>query len=204
MWNYDNSLFESLNFDGIDHETLVNSILLSGGEFEVLYSNLEFMKSAISFWAKKNAWTIKKWVKALELEYNPIENYDRQEEWTDARTGQGITNSTSTSDGGHTLNTHSESTDETGKSAFDSSEYSPYEKNHDSTTSEDKNLYNENTVNNNAYENSDDTSHIGRVHGNIGVTTSQQMLEAELKLARFNLYQQIADLFINEFCIMIY
>ena len=47
-------------------------------------------------------------------------------------------------------------------------------------------------------------THNGRVHGNIGVTTSQQMLQSEIDVARFNIVQQITDLFLQEFCIMIY
>ena len=44
----------------------------------------------------------------------------------------------------------------------------------------------------------------GRLHGNIGVTTSQQMLQSELDIAKWNIYEQITDLFLNEFCIMVY
>lgn len=44
-----------------------------------------------------------------------------------------------------------------------------------------------------------DSIHKGRMHGNIGVTTSQQMLESELKIARFNLIKQISDVFIKDF-----
>lgn len=40
--------------------------------------------------------------------------------------------------------------------------------------------------------------------GNLGVTSSQKMLTEELEVQRFNLIQQITDLFLNEFCIMIY
>lgn len=42
------------------------------------------------------------------------------------------------------------------------------------------------------------------MYGNIGVTTSQQMLEAELNIRKWNIYEKIADMFISEFCIMIY
>ena len=48
------------------------------------------------------------------------------------------------------------------------------------------------------------TIHEGRIHGNIGVTTSQQMLEAELKIAEWNIYEHITDLFLSEFIIPIY
>ena len=50
----------------------------------------------------------------------------------------------------------------------------------------------------------DTTSINSRTHGNIGVTTSQQMLQSELDIAKWNIYEQITDLFISEFCIMVY
>lgn len=40
--------------------------------------------------------------------------------------------------------------------------------------------------------------------GNVGVTTSQQMVEAELKLRYFNLYQRISDIFVDELCVRVY
>lgn len=41
-------------------------------------------------------------------------------------------------------------------------------------------------------------------HGNIGVTTSQQMLESERELVKFNIYDYIADSFHSEFCLYLY
>lgn len=46
--------------------------------------------------------------------------------------------------------------------------------------------------------------HTVRAYGNIGVTTSQQMLEAERQVVQFNVYDFIADSFHNEFCLMLY
>lgn len=42
------------------------------------------------------------------------------------------------------------------------------------------------------------------IHGNIGVTTSQQMLEAEIKVQLFSIYDTIAELFVDENCVCIY
>ena len=36
LYNYDSTIFDSLNFNGVDRDILVNSILQNGGEFEVL------------------------------------------------------------------------------------------------------------------------------------------------------------------------
>lgn len=46
---------------------------------------------------------------------------------------------------------------------------------------------------------------VGRMHGNIGVTTSQQMLESEIDLrVKYNMLQIISDSFRENFCIQIY
>ena len=47
----------------------------------------------------------------------------------------------------------------------------------------------------------EDTKH---EYGNIGIMTTQQMLEAEQKLALFNIYEIISKEFIKKFCIMVY
>lgn len=44
----------------------------------------------------------------------------------------------------------------------------------------------------------------GRAYGNIGVTTSQQMVKASLDLYEWNLYQHMIDLFKTELLIPIY
>lgn len=72
------------------------------------------------------------------------------------------------------------------KSAYDSTTLTPYDK---VETSDSGNSF--------------DTRN-GHTYGNIGVTTSQAMLKAELDIAEWNIYEHIKDLFMQEFCIMIY
>ena len=54
------------------------------------------------------------------------------------------------------------------------------------------------------------TSHTGKDetdvhrHGNIGVTTSQQMLKSELDIQAWNCYEHICDVFIKEMCVAVY
>jgi hypothetical protein len=40
--------------------------------------------------------------------------------------------------------------------------------------------------------------------GNIGVTTTQQMIKEEREMALFSIYDTIADSFIKHFCIALY
>ena len=46
--------------------------------------------------------------------------------------------------------------------------------------------------------------HSGHRYGNQGVTMSQQMLQAELDVQRWNIYEHMTDLFIQDFCIAVY
>ena len=88
LYNEDSTIFDLLNVpEELNKDTLVNNILLRSGEFEVLYPDPDFMKFSIG--AFSNAWqaTFERWVNALSLEYNPLENYDRKEDWTDTRNG---------------------------------------------------------------------------------------------------------------------
>lgn len=83
-------------------------------------------------------------------------------------------------------------------SAYNSSDYSPSEENVSSASQTDVN----NSTSNSTTENISSNKRIGRVHGNIGVTTSQQMLQSELDVASWNLYQHITDIFAKEFLLM--
>ena len=231
--NIEQSLFDNLTVpEGIDKDTLVDNILLEGGEFEVLYGNPEFVRNAIGVWSKKWQRTFEKWVAVLAIDYSPLENYDRIEDWEDqlnkgvstsARRDSGNTRTFNNQDkrtidteDKRTLDTTRTSEDEV--SAFDSSAYQPSSK---STTDDDgtdtlthsgtdtmdysgtiKDEFGEGTSGNEK-ENSKSV-HGGRVHGNIGTMTTQKMLEDEINVQRFNLIDQITDLFLQEFCIMVY
>lgn len=229
MKAYNNDLFGLLNLPpGIDKDTLVNNIMLRGGEFEVVYSNPDFYKSAIGLWSNKHYRTFEKWINALTIDYNPLENYDRMEEWSDA--GSRI-NTGTVSDSGTITNTGTQSTEATGKDNFkgsgnstSSDEISAYNSNSfqndkknttNSSNSSETNTTNRNTRTDNLSESNSNTrtdnlsektnsNRKGRAHGNIGVTTSQQMLQSELDIAKWNIYEQITDLFLSEFCIMVY
>lgn len=240
--SYENKgLFDYLTLpDGIDKDTLCSNILQRGSEFEAQYPDPDYMRVSVGMWAKKWFWTFERWVRAINTEYNPLENYDRYESWKDNNTHKDTTNNThkdndtinsnrditnkQLSESNSTMRT--DTTDiaevEQTKSAYDSGSYSPYEKTNTrdnvsetsnvhtttntNTTNNDK--YNEsrgnngeyNTVNNGDYEN----VHEGHLHGNIGVTSAQDMLTQELNVAYFNLYERITDIFLTEYTIPIY
>lgn len=191
--NYDPTLFDNLVIpEGIDRETLIDNILLKSDEFEVIYADFDFNKSLIGLLSKKWYRTIEKWYAALQLEYNPIENYDRYEEYTDKGISSGNVSAHDTTQAS------GNGTTQTDVSAFDSSGYQPKDKVSSNSGSTSKADSSSESTNNTVNE------HTGHLHGNIGVTTSQQMLQSELDIALFNLYDRIAMLFVAELVIPIY
>ena len=189
LYNYDSTLFDGLELpEGIDKDAVVNNILLEAADCEVLYPNLDFFKLQIAYFSKKYARTFTKWYEALEIEYEPLENYDRIENWNDSGNSKTTPNLTTTNRPGTTTTSN--------VSAFDSSSMQP-----------DTSVVTSGTDTTTQTGNSASqfgNKHEGRIHGNIGVTTSQQMLQSELDIAKWNLIQQITDLFLNEFIIMVY
>ena len=118
-------------------------------------------------------------------------------------------------------------TRETQVSAFDSSVYQPSEQVTDSRTNrEDEKTtsgsYKDSTTHGHTetytngrkdettYGKVDTVTHTGtegyssHIHGNIGVTTSQQMITSELELRRFDIYTDIAARFEHEFIVQVY
>ena len=189
---------------GIDRSKLINTILMNGAEFEVLYPDMTYFQFLTGVWSDKWQHTMDRWIKALSIDYNPLENYDRMEDWIDADSRQDKTDRMDSSfnttigwrDYGNT-DTHN-------VSAYDASTLQP--KDEDSVSGGELNETGNQNMNNGSSksDSSGNSMHTGRTHGNIGVTTSQQMLESELDIARFNIYNEIADLFLQEFCIYTY
>ena len=182
-------LFQNMKIPaGIDRKDLINNILEQGAAFEILYPDFEYLQFSIGAWSKRWYRTMEKWLKALTVQYDPLNNYDRYEEWTD---NDNVSGKTETSAG---VNTTGQ--DELSVTAYDSDQYHNKEKTDSSGTSESTGSSETNT--------DAESKHSGHLWGNIGVTTSQEMLREELDVQKFNLIQQITDLFLTEFCIMVY
>lgn len=250
LYNYDQTIFDGLTFPaGIEKDIAVDEILVRAGEFETMYPDPVFLKSAITHWGRKHYRTFDKWVGALALEFDPLYNFDRMEEYTDTKSSQGSQNTSETENSTHGIQrsrgeaekeaqtgnsvsgTGSESDNNSeqkrGVSAYDdSATYQPREKQEDSgnssgsgtgyavnaaSTDRDR-TENEVTQEGTSREGGtqtttagvEQTTHTAHLYGNIGVTTSTQLLEDFLRVERFNIYEQIADIFADEFAIQVY
>lgn len=187
--NYDPHFWDGLSVaPGIDKDVLITTILMNGGEFEVLYSNPEFMKLLLPKWSQKWMHTMERWVKLINVDYAPLDNYDRHEEYTDETINSGTTEDKSTN--------NFNGTTEGKVSAFDSVDYQP----HDHTTAG-----NTSTLNGNVKSNSTGKlTHTSHMRGNIGTMSSQEMYLREQEVLKINMYDEIANLFLTEFVIAVY
>lgn len=189
LYTYDPTIFDNFHLPaGVDKDTLTDNLLCELAEFEVLYPNADFLKALIGAWSRKELPVWEKLLATTMFEYDPISNYDRTEEWSETRTGRAKTTGTSSA---------TDTADVASKVAgFNSEELV----NRDASTS-NATSSTQDEVNN---ENSDDTIKTGRAYGNIGVTTTQQMIEAERAVVAFNIYDYIINSFRSRFCLLIY
>ena len=209
MYNYDGTLFDGLTLPaGINKDVLIPEILRQCDEFEILYPNLDFLKAMIGNWSQKHYRTFEKWVEGLAEEFNPLHNYDRHEVYRDSHISNEVTD---TSDVNKSISSSQTSTSSNGNtnrnvSAYDASTMQPRE-NENSSSSGNGNGVSNNESNSNGSVNrvgNDVIQHEAHLYGNIGVTTSTQMLEDFLRVERWNIYEHIAELFVDEFCIRVY
>ena len=148
--------------------------------------------------------------------YEPIENYDRHEEWTDSpdmmRTSQSSGQDVNRAEAGQgTTTTNSGADTATNEvSAFNDASYSPNEKTtteYGGSTKVQSSGENRNTFEYGKGETSRETGqnkHSGRIHGNIGVTTSQQMIQSELELREQSFIDYCTGLFAHDLLLLIY
>lgn len=223
--NPEKSVFDDIKLPAdIDKETLIGAIMMRCQEFELLYHDPDFLTMAVRLWSMKHYRTFDKWCEALKIQYDPLYNYDRTEEYTDTHEGKfsnqsndnGTNGNTRTDDLTMTNNladtndvttTHSEKAYNDSNYVGTTQDVVDQDESHTGTVTNTGTVSDNATFNNNRTANGSDdykNIHKARLFGNIGVTTSQQMLQSELDIARWNLYEHIADLFCEEFCIMVY
>jgi len=152
-------------------------------------SNTNMVKQAsdyIALYGKSHKYEYDKLVDTLSLEYNPIENYSMTEKGTDTRTP----NITQTNKGKNTNTVGVDTAITTGKTTFDKSDSFI---NDTKTTNTGTNTDTQDIDTTVTTAGNEKTVHELTRSGNIGVTTSQQMIESERKLAMFS----VVDMFVK-------
>ena len=156
---------------------------------ENMTNNTNMIKQAsdyIALYGKSHKYEYDKLVDTLSLEYNPIENYSMTEKGTDTRTP----NITQTNKGLNKNTVGVDTSITTGKTTFDKSDSFI---NDTKTTNTGTNTDTQDINTTVTTAGNEKTIHEFTRSGNIGVTTSQQMIESERQLAMFS----VVDLFVK-------
>ena len=186
MYQYDPTLFDGVTLpEGMDKTLMVNQIIRQSGDLFPYYQAPPQVKSAITEWFTRRKDNFAKLWQGFTAEYNPIENYDRQED------------STETPNITHTLSNSGQdaSTNEADVQGYNGTDYVPNSRTKSSGTSSTNGTDTE----------SGTRTYTSRIHGNIGVTTSAPMLAGELALRKsMDLYALIAAEFETDNLIQVY
>lgn len=177
----------------LNKDVLINTILDKCSLYPPLYTDLTLLTMKINNFFLKHQNTFNKLYVACTIEYNMIDNYDRKESYTttdDQKVTDNAIYSSSTKQSG--LNSTLVSPDDSNNYVNDTRLES----------SDNSSLSSENNVTNTS---KNTRNHEFHAYGNIGVTTSQQMLDSELDIRpKLNIYEIIANFFFQEFVLFTY
>lgn len=157
----------------------------------VLLANIIYTKYGVK-WSKQ-------W-ETMHFEYNPISNYDMIEEMTNDETVHEFGHRINTTRSGNNSNTvedefSNNSETENKKAGFNSSDYQKdtqdITQNSGTQKSTQSGTNSETGSNTESGSNTDTRNYTLTRSGNIGVTTSQQMIESERNLWMWNFFEQI-------------
>lgn len=210
LYDYDSSIFTDIYVKGVSKEQLIEHFLISYGDLTPVYQDPKYLRRHVTSVARSLQWSIDHLWGITQLEYNPIENYDRMESWTDTGGGtfqKGKVDTEETFNKGSVTTTFRNVSDSTHMvAAFNSS--TPEVANADTTTNSgsDSQTFGADTshgsVTNGLDESTTSGTHEGRIHGNIGVTTSQQMMQAEIDLTKaYNFLDEVCKLYADRLLI---
>lgn len=185
LYRYDPTVFDELVLPetDVDRDDLIEALVLECADLEVLYPQPEVLRDAIGLWSRRR---LSNWVKlaeTLHYEYNPIHNYDRTETHERAT---GRTYSDTAEGNGTGTSTGS-------RNAYNSG-----------WTEQDKAVSSNSSTTERSGEQNEEEGITIRASGNIGVTTTQQMIEDERRVVGYNLTEAIIDEFKRRFCLLIY
>ena len=197
LYEYNEGIFDNLELpEGVDRDILIPEICTECSDFALLYPDYDFMRMLIGVWSKKEARIWAAMQESTELEYNPIENYDRQESIQRSITSS----STGSSTGSSSVTEQNSGTSTGSQTAFNSDNFKDTNKSTSqgsgSTTTQGSDS---------AQQSGTGTETVtSRVHGNIGVVTSQQMIASFREISNFSVYDFIVQSFKDRFCVQVY
>lgn len=190
-------IFDGVQFpEAVDRDLTIETICTQTAELSLVYVDPRQLKWLLTIWSKKRLHIWEELEKTLHYEYNPIHNYDRKEDRVldigrqlkaaqDRQTNTSTTlDSTETgSKSGYNSGSLVVSDETVTNSDQTSSLKDGLDTSEDETTKEGESIY---------------------ARGNIGVTSTQDLINQQREVVQFDIIQFIVEDFKSEFCVMVY
>ena len=184
LYNWDQTIFDNLALpQNVSREVVVYNTLYETQELECAIPDPDRLKEAIGNWSATMVYSWTKLQATLNLTYDPIANYDRTETETISHEETG----SDTSSGGDTTNGYTAGFNDAG--TYANVPASKTVSSLGSTVSSERDFTDSRTM---------------HARGNIGVTTTQEMITQEREVAQFNLINHIVNDIKNQFCLLVY
>lgn len=233
LYQYDQTLFDNLmlpeDFTADERTTLINNLLMECAELECVYPNFDFCKAAIGWWSKARLSVWEKLYASTMFDYNPIWNKDgtitesRTRTYSDEKAGtvESSKETTSSVEDGtastRMLNVTTDDTTTTNQTAgFNSSgfvnkdkstvdhEYRDTETGSTQRTVTDSGTEGGSTTESGTTTGEESEDYTRIEQGNIGVTSTQQLIREEREVVQFEIDDYIINDFKKQFCILVY
>lgn len=201
MYNDDETIFDNMDIpDGLDKEMVIQNILLECAELEILYTRPDILKKAIEVWAYSNRYQWQTLYDTMFFDYNPLWNVDATVNDTEntTRTDNRDITTNSTGQDKETRNL----TDIESVKGFNSNSWAEHTRNVGTGT--DTHDYKSNSKTDDDLSSNGSRTYQQRRTGNIGVTSSQDLIKQEREIANFNLIMIITQSFKERFCLLVY
>lgn len=201
LTNYDHSVWDEFVVpEGVNRQDIIDSICLDMADREILYPSVPTMKMAIGLWSRHELPIWEKLYATTQLEYNPIWNVDEHTEETRSISDQNESENQST---GSNSSTGTSSTTTTHKSnSFDSGTMVDNSEDLSNGTSGTQSTDTE--KNNASSTHSREDKFVRDRGGNIGTTSTQQLIEEERESVKFDIDDYIIQSFAKRFCLLVY
>lgn len=204
MYNTDSTLFDLIHLpEDLDHDVLVNNILMECSELEVLYTNPSFLKFAIDNWSKKELPVWQKltdlWSSEMDLsgeydyERKRLPNLSHTKTGTETQTPSG-----SIIDSGTVGSTTTDSVSAYNSNSFENREQSVVSGTNGNTRT---------------FQNYQDQKSYNTINAETGTETitekghkkpMYELIAGASDVAQNNIYDYIVESFKTRFCILVY
>ena len=196
----------------IDRDVVIGNILLECAELELIYPEPDTMTTAIGLWSKAEREVWEKLQATTKFVYNPIWNKDgivtETEISHNIRSDSENENGSTQSDGSVSSLRRDEGSQTQKVSAYDSAAFNDREKNDQTNVTNDRSDTESSTSSDRSVSREGSDSHDRRYErieqGNIGVTTTQQMIREEREVDTFHIDDYIVQSFKRRFCLLVY